>query len=240
MHDTVRLRALIAGYYRLRSLDGGTMTPQIRGARFNEFLADLLGLWGIDGRASTATPAGEIDVRFALDGQRYIAEAKWEQSKTDAGPLAKLGLRLRQRMPGTIGVFVSMAGYTSDALTALPDAGGRSILLLDRSHVEAMVGGLVPPDELLDLALDHAAYTGEAYVPLLDLLAPRASTPAVTFDVPANGANELLSAGISARVVCTISGTGLAGSDPRLPWQSGAASRRFDHVCPPARHRCPS
>ena len=96
-------------------------------------------------------------------------------------------------MPGTVGVFISMAGYTSKALTALPDAGGRSILLLDRSHVEAMVSGLVPPDELIDL------------------LAPMASTPAVTFEAPPNVANGPLSEGISARVLCTISGTGLLG-----------------------------
>jgi hypothetical protein len=211
MQDTVRLRALISEYDRLRSLDGGTVSPQIRGARFNKFIADLLNLWGIDARASTTTPVGEIDVSFALGGQRYIAEAKWEQSKADAGPLAKLGLRLHQRMRGTIGVFISMAGYTRQALDALPDAGDRSILLLDRSHVEAMVSGLVPPDELLDLALDHAAYTGKAYMPLLDLLAPRVSTPPVTFEVTPNGATEPLSAGASTRVVCTISGTGLLG-----------------------------
>src|SRR5262249_31976088 len=160
---------------------------------------------------STATPAGEIDVSFALGGQRYIAEAKWERSKTDAGPLAKLGLRLRQRMRGTIGVFISMAGYTPDALVALPEAGDRAVLLLDRSHVEAMVSGLVPPKELLDLALDHAAYKGEAYVPLLDLLAPTVATPPVMFEVPPKGAKEPLSAGISARIVCTVSGTGLLG-----------------------------
>ncbi|MEV6930225.1 restriction endonuclease [Dactylosporangium sp. NPDC051485] len=211
MQDTDPLRALISEYDRLRSLDGGTVTRQVRGIRFNEFIADLLRLWGIDARASTATPAGELDVSFAFGGQRYIAEAKWTQSKTDAEPLAKLGLRLRQRMRGTIGVFISMAGYTPQALAALPDAGDRSILLFDRSHIEAMVSGLVPPDELLDLAYDHAAYKGEAYVPLLDLLAPTVSAPTVTFEVPPNGANERLSVGLSARVACTVSGTGPLG-----------------------------
>jgi len=187
------------------------MSPQVRGALFNEFIADTLRLWGIDARASRATPAGEIDVSFALGGQRYIAEAKWERSKTDVTPLAKLGLRLSQRMRGTIGVFISMAGYTSDAIAALRSSGERSVLLLDRSHMEAMVSGLVPPDELLDLALDHAAYRGEAYVPLLELLAPTVATPAVTFEAPPNGANEPPSAGISARAACTISRTGPLG-----------------------------
>jgi Holliday junction resolvase-like predicted endonuclease len=217
MVDTAGLRALISEYDRLRSLDSGAMSARVRGMRFNGFIADVLRAWGIEARASTSTPAGEIDVMFSLDGQRYIVEAKWERSKTDLTPLSKLGTRLRQRMRGTNGVFVSMAGYMRDALTALPEAGGRSILLFDRSHVEAMVSGLVAPDELLRLALDHAAYTGEAYVPVLTLLAPTESTPAVTFDLPSNGATQPLVPGIAARVTCAISGAGLVGLAPRGP-----------------------
>jgi hypothetical protein len=105
-------------------------------------------------------------------------------------------------MRGTIGVFISMAGYTADAIAALRTGGERSVLLLDENHMEAVVSGLVPPDELLDLALDHASFRGEAYIPLLELLASTVSAPAVTFDVPPSGANEPLSVGISARVAC--------------------------------------
>ncbi len=217
MVDTAALRALISEYDRLRRLDDGGITEQVRGTLFNGFVADLLNAWGIDARASTATPAGEIDVMFNLDGQRYIAEAKWERSKTDLTPLSKLGTRLRQRMRGTNGVFISMAGYTTDALTALPEAGDRSILLLDRSHVEAMVSGLVAPDELVELALDHAAYRGEAYVPVLTLLASTEPMPAVTFDVASDDAGQPLAPGISARVTCAISAAGLVGVAPASP-----------------------
>ena len=41
MQDTVRLRAVIAEYDRLRNLDGGTLSRRVRGVRFNEFIADL-------------------------------------------------------------------------------------------------------------------------------------------------------------------------------------------------------
>jgi hypothetical protein len=79
----------------------------------------------VDAEASTSTPgAGEIDVSFTLDGRRYILEAKWEQTKTNVDPLAKLSLRLDQRMAGTIGVFISMAGYTPDAASPNHAASG--------------------------------------------------------------------------------------------------------------------
>jgi len=37
----------------------------------------MLGCWGIEAELSTSTPAaGEIDVTFAVDGERYLVEAK--------------------------------------------------------------------------------------------------------------------------------------------------------------------
>ncbi len=243
MYDTARHRTLISEYGRLRSRDGGTLSRQIRGARLNELVAEMLRLWGIDARSSTITPAGEIDVSFTLDGQRYIAEAKWERSKTDVAPLAKLRLRLGQRMRGTTGVFISMAGYTPDAIADLRTSGEHSVLLLDRSHLEAMISGLVPPDELLNLALDHASFRGEAHVALLELLASTASTPGVTFEVPPRRTIEPQSKGISARNVCTVSETGLLGMASDGPGKILVATNdgiaEVDHIKRTAAWRVP-
>jgi len=79
MHDASKLRALIAEYGQLQSLSGSQRTPQARGIRFNELIAEMLGCWGIEAEVSNATAgAGEIDVTFAVDGDRYLIEAKWE------------------------------------------------------------------------------------------------------------------------------------------------------------------
>src|SRR2546430_16559892 len=90
-------------------------------------------------------------------------------------------MRVRQRMRGTIGVFVSMAGYTADAVAGLASAGEGSVLLLDRGHLEAMVSGLVPPDELLRLVGAWASFLGRWYAPLHDPLAPDPTKPALSF-----------------------------------------------------------
>ena len=48
-----------------------------------------------------------------------------------------------------------MSGYTPDALSDIKDGGRLEVVLLDKSHVEAMLTGFSPPVDLLNLMLDH-------------------------------------------------------------------------------------
>ncbi len=111
--DPAALRQLTYEYGRLRRLEGHT--AQTRGQRFNAVIAETLQCWGIDARANVRS-AGEVDVIFAVDGVPYVLEAKWERKKTDTGHIAKLQKRVRQRLAGTYGVFLSMSGYSQQAL----------------------------------------------------------------------------------------------------------------------------
>ena len=170
---------LIEEYARLERLEGHT--PQSRGQRFNGVIAELLECWGLEARAS-ARSKGEIDVGFTHEGVRYVLEAKWERTKADFGDLAKLRSRVHQRLSGTHGIFLAMAGYTPEALAGVSDGQRLELLLLDRSHWEAMLSGLVPPQELLTLARDHAAFRGGAFAPLATLLERSAKPPRIEFD----------------------------------------------------------
>jgi Holliday junction resolvase-like predicted endonuclease len=178
--DVVRLQGLIAEYGRLRRLEGHT--PQSRGQRLNEVVAEMLRCWGIEARTSIRS-LGEIDVGFSVGGVRYVVEAKWEQAKTDTGHVAKLQKRVRQRFAGTCGVFLSMSGYSQEALADVAHGERLEVLLLDATHFEAMLAGLVPPQEILSLLHDRAAFYGEAHTPLSTLVASTVA-PQVTFGAP--------------------------------------------------------
>lgn len=179
VNDAFGLQRLIAEYGGLKRLDGHT--PQSRGRRFNEVIAAMLRCWGIEAQVSVRS-AGEIDVAFAVAGQRYVLEAKWEQSKADTGDVAKLQRRVEQRFQGTVGLFLAMAGYSPEALDEVRRGGRLEVLLLDRQHFEAMLSGFVPPQELLKLVHDRAAFRGDAHSPLLTLLATSGAPPVPSFD----------------------------------------------------------
>lgn len=168
LNDPSRWRRLVAEYRALHRLDGG-LTPQKRGQRFNGLMAELLTVFGIPAKADQRS-VGELDVTFRHAGRPFILEAKWERQKTGTGPIAKLQRRVEQRMVGVAGVFLAMEGYTAEALDEVARGRRLDIVLLDRSHWEAMLSGFVPPRELLDLVVDAAAFKGEAHAPLHRLL----------------------------------------------------------------------
>lgn len=208
--DVDRWRRLISEYGQLRQMRGHT--PQSRGQRFNSMIAELLQCWGIKARANVRA-FGEIDVTFAIDGIRFVVEAKWEKTKADTGRIAKLQKRVRQRLSGTYGVFLSMSGYSAEALADVAHGDRLEVLLLDADHWEAMLGGLVPPKELLNLVHDHASFYGEPYTPLAQLFSA-AEVPDVSFEPPGEMAgNPLLSAvdGVEAQVVLSGIDSGQLG-----------------------------
>lgn len=163
-----RLRQLASEYARLRQLDGYDVAS--RGRRFNSWLAEMLQAWGHRARADE-NEHGNIDVAFAVRDTRFVLEAKWERDRTPIDPITKLQKRVAQRLGGTIGVFVSMAGYTQPALADLKDGQRLEVLLLTSEHVEAMLTGFCPPEELFELMLDHAHFYGVPTRPLSELLA---------------------------------------------------------------------
>lgn len=201
---TLRLRELIADYGRMRGLE--EMTVQQRGQRLNEFVAELLRYWGLGRVEANVRSIGEIDVAFAIDDTRFILEAKWEQAPVSFDPIAKLSRRITQRLTGTRGVFLSMSGYTAEAIGDMLRGQQPDILLLDRSHLEAMLSGLFSPADLFTGLLDRASYRGEVQVPLTGLLMPddRSPLPALTISSPAGDFPPVITEtapGIHAEVV---------------------------------------
>lgn len=163
---------LITEYGRLRRLE--SCTPQTRGQRFNGLIAEMLRRNYLRAQENVRG-AGEIDVTFTVETQRFVLEAKWEKDPISTGAIAKLQKRVRQRLGGTIGVFLSMSGYTPEAIADVKDGDRLEVLLLDSSHFEAMLSGFVPPVELMEAVIDYASYRGDAYVDLNSLLADRTS-----------------------------------------------------------------
>jgi hypothetical protein len=63
------LQQVAAEYSKLGRFEG--CTPQSRGQRFNELIAELLRSQGIEAKANQRS-AGEIDVIFTVDGINYV------------------------------------------------------------------------------------------------------------------------------------------------------------------------
>ena len=162
-----RLRGLAACF---RDLDAMNDEPVRRGKDFNGFLASLLRADGIEAYEDQRGLDGrdEIDVAFSLQGRQFVLEAKWLAEKVNDDAVEKLRGRLKVRPPGTIGVFVSMNGYTEPALNKAKFFA--DVFLLDRRHIEALVTGLFTASELMGRVLSWANRRGGSHPPLDELL----------------------------------------------------------------------
>ncbi|WP_195911408.1 restriction endonuclease [Streptomyces kaniharaensis] len=172
---TLRLRELLADYKDLRQAPPGGQ--QRRGQKFNALLAELLQAWGLTARHSVRGVDGldETDVFFTAEQTNYILEAKWEAEPINAEPLIKLADRLNNRPPGTRGIVLSVSGYTQPALEWVKRR--QDILLLDITHIEALLCGMLGPVDLLDLLYAETAAAGNRLVPLADILVPSHEDP---------------------------------------------------------------
>lgn len=218
------LHALIDEYGRMERLEG--FTAQTRGQRLNGFVRDLLQCWGLERVEANVRSVGEIDVTFVVDGIRCVLEAKWEQPPIPYDPLAKLRGRISQRLTGTRGVFISMSGYTAEGRDGILRGHQPDILLLDRSHLEAMLSGLLSPQELFSVLIDRASFRGEVYTPLAELVpADVALKPPPLLPGPPNVMGLMItpiSDGVRAETV-------LHTSDwPRQSWMASQSMRRAD------------
>lgn len=164
--DPRSIERLISEYGRMHALDG--FSPQSRGQRLNGLIAEMLRAWGIDAEENVQA-SGEIDVTFEIGGRHFIAEVKWESGRTDTGTIAKLQKRVRQRLEGTVGVVISIAGFSEPAISDLAHGERLSVLLLTRRHLEAMLAGFIPPEELINTLVRKASRRGFGFSELEDL-----------------------------------------------------------------------
>lgn len=169
LHHPEKLQRLISDFGKMKLLDG--YTAQSRGQAFNALIADMFACWGLEAEPNIRHGGGkgETDIIATINSRHYIIEAKWERTKSDAGQIAKLKYRLEQRIEGTIGIFISMKGFSSEVTTGLPTAGRINVLCLDAHHIEAMLSGFIPPEEMITKLLQKASHEGIAYSALENL-----------------------------------------------------------------------
>ncbi len=102
----------------LETLASG-MTPQIRGRRFEKWLTKLLPQGHLEPRTSFRPKGEEVDGSFLHAGRYCLLEAKWWENTVPASAIYQFKGKVDGKLVGTLGVFISMSGYSGDAVDAL-------------------------------------------------------------------------------------------------------------------------
>jgi restriction endonuclease Mrr len=136
---------------------------QGRGFELEKVMYDLFELFDLDRKASFRNTGEQIDGAFALDGTDYLFEAKWQQQQVNAADLDAFAAKIRRKLENTLGVFLSINGFSPDGVAA-HSSGGAVIMLMDGADLMAVFEERIDFVSLLLRKKRHAAQTGNIYL----------------------------------------------------------------------------
>ncbi|MEU6607450.1 restriction endonuclease [Streptomyces shenzhenensis] len=139
------------------------ITPQTRGRRFERWLNQLLSQSDLAPRTAFRPDGEEVDGSFVHGHRTYLLEAKWLKDEVPASAIYQFKGKVDGKLVGTIGTFISMSGYSRDAVDALRVGKNLNVVLFDRSDIDQAVR--VGFAEVFDFKLRQAAEKGEVFIP---------------------------------------------------------------------------
>ena len=143
--------------------------PQQRGFLLEKVLRGLFELFDLDPKASYKITGEQIDGAFSFEGTDYLLEAKWQKDPVAAADLDGLAGKLSRKLENTLGLFLSVDGYSEDAVKT-HSSGRRLVILMDGSDLMAVLEGRIDLVQLLLRKRRHAAESGNIYLRIHEIL----------------------------------------------------------------------
>ncbi|WP_218975591.1 restriction endonuclease [Metabacillus litoralis] len=161
-----RLEQLKYEYYQLL---GQSYNPQSRGYKLEIFLKELFLLFDLDPKSSFKLLGEQIDGAFSFQNTEFLLEAKWHKEPTNIQHLDAFNGKLGRKLENTLGLFISINGFTDDAVTA-HSAGKKSMILMDGMDLMAVLERRIDLIELLSFKKRVASQKGNIYFKVNDIL----------------------------------------------------------------------
>ncbi|MBY5324432.1 hypothetical protein HFN11_29665 [Rhizobium leguminosarum] len=154
-------------YHRLRNPppDSDAAWKRQRGFDFERLLNAMLQNERFEPRTSYKMLGEQIDGSFFLEGSVFLLEAKWHADPLPASTLYQFKGKVDGKLVGTVGVFISMSGYSEDAVDALSLGKTLNLILFDGRDMDAVFQLGLGFEAVLKRKLREAAEAGIVYSP---------------------------------------------------------------------------
>lgn len=143
--------------------------PQKRGFELERVMYDIFDLFDLDPKASFKLLGEQIDGAFSLDGTEYLFEAKWQKTFANKADLVIFSDKVRTKLENTLGLFLSIDGFSQDGVSA-HQAGGSAIILMDGSDLLAVLDERIDFTSLLLRKKRHASQTGNIFLSYREMI----------------------------------------------------------------------
>lgn len=160
-----RLEEMKQEYFSLISNDD----PQGRGFKFEKLLKDLFEIFDLDPKASFRLTGEQIDGAFTFENTDFLLEAKWTKGLISIDDLDAFAGKLSRKLENTLGLFISINGFSDDAIKA-HTAGRKLVILMDGSDLMAVLEERIDLIELLYRKKRCASQTGNIYLRIHEIM----------------------------------------------------------------------
>lgn len=141
---------------------------QEAGYAFESWFYDLVAFFEVLHRRPYVTGGRQIDGTITVDGTTYLVELKFTGEPAGSTDIDGLYKKVRDKADNTMGIIVSISGFSSTAISEASVAG-TTLLLVDHGHLYRVLAGHLKIEELVARVRRHASQTGFAFLPAADL-----------------------------------------------------------------------
>lgn len=152
-------------FYKLMN----SSNAQSRGFQLEKVIKELFTLFDLDPKASFRITGEQIDGAFTFDNMDYLFEGKWQKDPVSIQDLDAFSGKLTRKLDNTLGLFLSINGFSEDAVKA-HSTGRRLMILMDGSDIMAVLEGRIDLIQLLLRKRRHASQTGIIYLKIHEIL----------------------------------------------------------------------
>lgn len=160
-----KLEEIKKEFFQLVSSDN----KQTRGFKLEKIMKELFKLFDLDPKASFKIQGEQIDGAFTFESTDYLFEGKWQQELASIQDLDAFNGKLSRKLENTLGLFLSINGFSEDAVkTHL--TGRKLMILMDGSDLMAVLEGRIDLIQLLLRKRRHASQTGNIYLKMHEIM----------------------------------------------------------------------
>jgi hypothetical protein len=149
--------------------------PLRRGYLLEDLLVRTFQLHQVDVVRSFKRNSGseQIDAAFKLEGWHYLVECRWREKLADTRQVDGLRGQVQRSGKQTMGLFLSINGWSPHVPGNLKQNPDKSVLLMDGYDLRVVLEGRITLRELLFAKLTHFNIEGEPFVSVTQIITDR-------------------------------------------------------------------
>lgn len=164
MQDTIKKRQTLENLSQILTELSKRIGTAEAGYKFQDWFFDVVDFFEMTNRRPYTSGGRQIDRSVTVEGTTYLTELKFTKQQAGAPDIDTFLAKVNDKADNTMGIMVSMSGYSS---TAIEQASGRKtpIILLDHGHIYLVLNGNWTLPEVVSRVRRHASQTAHAFLP---------------------------------------------------------------------------